>query len=225
MNANYKLAIVCAFAGAMQAETLTELQARIDQSAAGFRGMTAKLRRQSYTAVIKDLTDERGAIAIRRTKPTDMQVRVDFSAPDEKSWAFRGRKAELFIPKINTVQEYDLGKHGKLIDQFLLLGFGSTSKELSKSYTLRLAGEETLDGQKTSKLELIPKSQEALQHLKKVEIWFPQASGLPLQQKFFMGSGDYMIVTYGDVKAAQNLPESAVKLNMPANVKREFPQK
>ncbi len=225
MKALHSLVLLCALSAAALGESLPELQARIDQSAATFRGMTAKLRRISYTAVIKDTSEEQGAISMKATKPKEMQVRVDFTSPDVKSWAFRGRKAELFIPKINTVQEYDLGKHGKLLDQFLLLGFGSTVKDLQKSYTLKLLAEESLAGQKTSKLELIPKSEEARAHLQKVEIWFPLTAGNPIQQKFYLGSGDYMLVTYQDTKIDPNLPDAAVRLALPANVKREYPQK
>ncbi|MCC6342425.1 MAG: hypothetical protein IT166_09510 [Bryobacterales bacterium] len=209
----------------LRAETLSELLARVDRSAETFRGMTANLRRINYTAVIKDTSEDKGVIAIKLNKSREMQLRIDFTVPDEKTWAFRGHKAELFIPKINTVQEYDLGKHGHLVDQFLLLGFGSGSKALSRSYTLSLGGEETVDNQKTSKLVLIPKSADALEHLKKVEIWFPLTSGYPIEQKFYLGSGDYVEVHYTGAKLEPNLSDAAVRLTLPPGVKREYPQK
>ncbi|MCS7026622.1 MAG: hypothetical protein NZV14_17635 [Bryobacteraceae bacterium] len=187
--------------------------------------MKAKIRKLTYTAVIRDTTEELGEIAMRRGKNRDMEVRVDFSQPDAKTWAFRGRKAELFLPKINTVQEYDLGKHGRLLDQFLLLGFGSLSKDLEKSYIIKLLGEEILGGRKTSKLELIPRSSQARQHLAKVEIWIPTDSSYPVQQKFDQGSGDYTLVTYSEIKLEPFLPDSAVRLILPKGVRREYPQK
>lgn len=229
MNRTFRLLSIFALATVAHAETLGDLKARIDQAAGSFRGMTAKIVRLSYTAVIKDSTEEKGSIAMKIQKPgtpsKEMQVRVDFTSPDEKSWSFRGRKAEQYIPKLNTVQEYDLGKHSKLVDQFLLLGFGASSRELDKTYDAKLAGEEPVGDQKCSKLELIPKSEEARVHLKKVEIWFPLTSGYPVQQKFFTGGGDYMLVSYLDMKLEPNLPDPAVRLKLPANVKREYPQK
>jgi outer membrane lipoprotein-sorting protein len=209
----------------LSAEPLADVLARVDQAAAQFKGMRAKLKRVSYTAVIKDTSEESGTLAIRAGKPGEMQVRVDLTSPDEKTWVFRGRKAELYIPKINTVQEYDLGKQGRLVDQFLLLGFGSRSQELSRNYTLSLGGEDTVSGQKATRIELVPKSKEAREHLTKVEIWFPHTSGSPLQQKFYLTSGDYMLVSYADLRLEPNLPDTAVKLNLPKNVKREYPQK
>src|SRR5689334_1190360 len=86
-------------------ESLGDVTKRMDQAASNFRGLTANLKRISYTAVLKDTAEETGTIALRVGKSHEMQVRVDLKTPDEKSWAFRGRKAELFIPKIKTVQE------------------------------------------------------------------------------------------------------------------------
>ncbi|MBI3682949.1 MAG: outer membrane lipoprotein carrier protein LolA [Acidobacteria bacterium] len=211
--------------GAAHAESLEDVLARIDKAAASFRGMTARLHRVQYTAVIKDTSEETGALAMKQTKARDLQLKIDFTSPDQKSWAFRGKKAELYVPKINTVQEYDLGKHARLLDQFLLLGFGSSSKDLARSYTLKLEGDEVLQGQRTSKVELAPLQEEARRHLKRVEIWFPHDSGFPIQQKFHLASGDYVLVGYSDIKLDPNLPDSAVRLNLPKNVKREYPQK
>lgn len=207
------------------AETLRDVLARMDQSSASFRAMTAKIRKSSFTAVIKDLSEESGSISMRLGKNREMELRMDLTSPDQKSWAFRGRKAELYVPKINTVQEYDLGKHGRLLDQFLLLGFGSTSKDLEKNYTLKLIGNESLQGKETSKLELVPKSSAAQEHLKKVEMWLPHEAGHPIQQKFFQSSGDYVLVSYSETKLESALPDTAVRLNLPKGVKREYPQK
>lgn len=208
-----------------RADSLKEVMARMDGAASGFRGATAKIRKLSYTAVIKDSSEEKGMVTILRAKPKEMQLRMDLTSPDTKAWVFRGKKAELYLPKINTVQEYDLGKYSRLLDQFLLLGFGSTSRDLQKSYTIKFIGEETVEGQKASKLELTPNAEQAREHLRRVEIWFPLSGGLPIQQKFFQNSGDYVMVTYSDLKLDSNLAESAIRLTLPKDVKREYPQK
>jgi outer membrane lipoprotein-sorting protein len=74
-------------------------------------------------------------------------------------------------------------------------------------------------------LELVPKSSEARQHLTKVEIWFPHESGFPIQQKFYQGSGDYVLVSYSETRLESHIPDSSVRLVLPKSVKREYPQK
>jgi outer membrane lipoprotein-sorting protein len=116
------------------------------------------------------------------------------------------------------------GKDRELLEQFFLLGFGTSRADLQASYNLRLVGPDTVGGQKTERLELIPKSKEVLQHLLKFEMWVAE-NGYPIQQKFYLGGGDYQVATYSDMKINPDLPDSALKLKTPKNVKREYPQR
>jgi outer membrane lipoprotein-sorting protein len=187
--------------------------------------MSAGMKRLSHTAVINEDNVDSGSILLKRAKPREMRMRVDLSEPDPKTVALSGKKLEIYYPKINTVQEYDLGKHRAMLDQFFLVGFGTSGKELAGSYTMKLLGNETVGGQKTARLELIPKSNEVLQHLKKLELWVSDATGYPIQQKFYLPANDYMLVTYTGMKANPDVSDSALKLQLPRGVKREYPQK
>ena len=41
-----------------------------------------------------------------------------------------------------------MGKRTDLMDQFLLVGFGTSGKELKSNYTVKYVGDETVAGQK-----------------------------------------------------------------------------
>lgn len=198
--------------------------ARLDRAASGFKNMSASIRRTSHTAVINEDNVDSGTMLLKRAGPKDTRMLIDLTEPDPKTVAFQGRKLEIYYPKIETVQEYDVGKNKNLLDQFLLLGFGSTSKELESAYDIRVVGPETVAGQKTTRLELIPKSPDVQQHLKKVELWIAE-SGYPAQQKFYLPAGDYSLVTYTNLTPNVDMPDSALKLKLQKNVKREYPQK
>jgi outer membrane lipoprotein-sorting protein len=150
---------------------------------------------------------------------------IDVKQPDPKQAAIDSHKLQIYLPKTQTVTEYDLGKYRAMVDEYLLLGFGSSSKELQNAYAITLGGEETVGSEKTTRLELTPKSQEALAHLKRVDLWISDTTGLPVQQKFYQPGGDYDLATYSNMKINPNLPDSAVKLDLPRGVKREYPQK
>ncbi len=199
--------------------------AKMDEAAMEFRSMTGKIRKVTHTAVINDDSVESGRIHLKRQGRRGIRLLVDISEPDPKSYALQARKAEIYYPKIQTVQEYDLGKQGQLLDQFLLLGFGAPTRELMDSYTLRVTGEEMVAGQKTARIELIPKSQKVRQHLSKAELWISLENGQTVQQKFYEPSGDYRLATYTGVKWNPDLPDSALGLQLPRNVKREYPQR
>ena len=209
--------------GACTAATVDDVLQRLDQSAPKFSGMTASLSRTTYTKVLDEKSVETGSMSLRKSGK-DLQVLINLVKPDEKVVSFRGRKAEVYFPKLKTVQEYDLGKHGNLIDQFLLVGFGS-GRDLRASYTIKYAGEETIVGQKTHHLELTPTVADVKDKLRRVDLWIADSGSYPVQQKFLQPSGDYYLVTYSDVRPNPPLSEEALKLKLPKGVKREYPQK
>ena len=207
------------------ADTLEAVLARMDKEAAGFRDLSAQLKKTSYTAVLNDNSQESGAVWIKRSRPRGLTMKVEFSGPNERALGFENSQGQIYYPKIQTVQIFDLGKSRRLVDQFLLLGFGTSGKEAAKNYQLAVGGQEVAAGQKCTRLELVPKSSEVLQHLQKVELWIPENAGHPVQQKFFQRGGDYTVIIYTDLKLNPALPETSFRLNLPKGVKREYPQK
>lgn len=222
---NTKVAFALLAALSAFAASPDSVLARMDQAASTFRGMTANITKTSYTAVIQESTEESGIIRMRSPKPRQVGALIEFDKPAPKSIAFRDKKAQIYLPKINTVQEYDLGKYNDLLTQGLLIGFATPSKDLKKNYAIKVAAEESVAGQKATKLELIPTQDTIKQHLNRIELWIGDADGLPVQQKLYQPSGDYTQIQYRDMKLDPSLTEQQVKLNLPANVKREFPQK
>lgn len=223
-----RLLLVCALGcpsfGA-SAASLENVLAKMDEAAAAFRGMQARLNKTSYTAVIKDKSVESGSIAMRRAGAKSVQVLIDFTEPDRKSIAFRDRKAQIFYPKINTVQEWDLGKFDALLGHSLLIGFGASGRDLARSYTMKLIGEETLGNLKAAKLELTPRTAALQEYVTRIEIWIADSDTYPLQTKLYQPSGDYMLVSYSEVKLNPNLSDEDLKLRLPKGVKKEYPQK
>lgn len=205
--------------------SLSAILARLDQNAATFRSMSAKLERTDYTAVLKDASKESGSILMLKKKQGVVEMRIDFTQPDTKQVSYADKKVQSYLPKINTVQIVDVGKIDNLISQGVLIGFGTTSKELQKAYSMRVIGEETLNSKLTTKLELIPKGDSPLMKVKKIEVWLADSDGYPVRQKLYQGAGDYNQATYSDLKINPAMKESDVRLDLPKNVKKEFPGK
>jgi outer membrane lipoprotein-sorting protein len=180
------------------------------------------VRRLTHTAVINEDTVDTGTVLIKRKKPHDVEMLLDIKEPDPKQLLVDTHKVLMYFPKLLTVQEYDLSKYKSMVEQGLLLSFASSSKELAGSYTISLGEPETVSGEKTTRIELIPKSSEMLSHLRRVDLWISDTTGLAVQQKFFQAA-DYQLVTYSNIKTNPNLPDP--KLNLPKGVKHEYPQK
>ncbi len=218
--------ILAGAANAAAGNSLEATFANIDRAAARLTGVTADLRYVAYTAVIKAEDVQTGKFLLKRTKKSHETLALfDVQQPEPKAYAMDAHKGEIYLPAAQTVQQYDLGKYKSMINEFLLVGFGSTSKELRTSYSIVLGGPETIGFEKTTRLELTPKSPEKLMDVKRIDLWISDASGMVAQQKFYSTGGDYKIATYTNLMLNPNLADSAVRLNLPKGVKREYPQR
>ncbi len=194
---------------------------QLDEAAKRFRSLTAEIERTKVTVAVNDRSVENGRISVRR----DDKMRIEMLRPDPHTILRTGDELYLFNPRAKRVEQYDLGKHRALVDQFLLLGFGTSASELKKGYLLTLMGEESLDNKKTVLLELTPKSDAVRKQLSKIQLWIDQATWLPIQQEFFEGgSSDYFIVHYTNVVVNPKLSDSQFKPHWPKGVNKIKPQ-
>jgi outer membrane lipoprotein-sorting protein len=215
------------FAAAISAQDLESALGRMDRLSKGFRGLTADLHRITYTAVIKQADESSGRLTVFRAQPKDLRMLVEIDKPDPGAVAVANNKVQIYYPKIAEVQEYDLsGKQNRLIEEFLLLGFGTSTSDLGKKYSIKYMGMATVQGLKADLLELVPKSTEAREHFPRIEMWIAQDGGYPLRLKLHQPSKDYQEAEYTNVRVnPPNITEAAVRLKPPKGVKKVRPQK
>jgi len=194
---------------------------RMDKSAADFRSLTADIEHIKYTDVVKDTSSETGQIFVRR----DQKMRIDFTKPDPRVILRTGDALFVYTPKINRVEEYNLGKNRSLVDQYVLLGFGTKSQSMQRSYDIALTGEEEIEQHKTFLLTLTPKSEDVRKQITKIQMWIDSSSWLPVQQKFFeAGSGDYFLSKYSKMVKNLKISDSKFKPDWPKNATRVKPR-
>lgn len=193
----------------------------MDKSARDFRTLTADVQHIKYTDVVKDTSTEMGQMWVRR----DEKMRIEIQKPDPRTILRTGDSLYVFNPKINRVEEYDLGKNRSMVDQYVLLGFGTRSENIKRNYLVAVNGEQELDGRRTVVIELTPISPQIRDQITKIQMWIDQASWLPIQQKFFeAGSGDYFIFKYSDVRKNLNIADSRFKADWPKNATKVKPR-
>jgi outer membrane lipoprotein-sorting protein len=201
--------------------TLEYVLTMMDRSAQDFRTLTAALDHVTYTALVKDTSTESGEIYVRK----DSKMRIDFTRPDPRTIIRNGDNLYIYTPKINRVEEYNIGKNRALADQYLALGFGTRTESLQKSYEITFSGEEELDGQKMAVIDLVPRSEEVRKQIPKIRMWVDEASWLPVQQKFFeAGTEDYFISRYKNVMKNLKIGDGKFKPDWPKGTKIEKPR-
>ena len=201
--------------------TTDSVLAMMDKSAQDFHTLTADIEHIKYTDVVKDTSTESGKLLVRR----DEKMRIEFYQPDRRTILRTGDSLFVYSPKINRVEEYDLGKNREMVDQYVLLGFGTKSENVRKSYLVTVIGETELDHKKTVQIELTPKSEQMRKQIARIQMWIDEASWLPIQQKFFeSGSGDYLIFHYTNVMKNLKIGDNQFKQDWPKSVTRTKPR-
>jgi len=208
----------------LQAQSLEDALRGMDQAAASFRTFTARLRSVKYTAIVKDEAVEEGYIWVKRVKPGVSHLLIEFTVPDTYYARLAENKAQIYRPKIATLEEYDLSPYRDLAEQHW--PFGASGRDLASRYQINWGGRETLAGEPAVKLELIPKSPRLLQHIPRLELWVSTSHWQPVQQKYYETTpGDHRLYTYSQAKVNVPVPDSRLRLTVPSRVKRIRPQR
>jgi outer membrane lipoprotein-sorting protein len=203
------------------AEDLQPILARMDEASLSFRAMTADVQTTTFTKVIDDTTIQNGKLTMQRPKGKGTRAILDFSSEkDSRVIYLFNNTVRFYYPKLKLYQDIDVGKSSDVLNQFLLLGFGSSGKELMENYEITNAGSESVAGRETTKLSLAPKSAQAKETLIKVDVWIPQGAAYPVQQQFFKPSGNYVTVLYGNIKLNPPI-KGTLEFKLPAGTKKQ----
>lgn len=189
---------------------------QLDTESKNFHSLSADVERTKVTVVVNDRSTETGTILVRGDK-----MLLEMKAPDARTILRTGDAVYIYTPGLKRVEEYSLGKNRAVADQFLKLGFGTSGKDLEKSYLVTLQGESTIDDRKTVELELTPKSSDVRNEFSEIRIWFDESTWLPVQQQLYeTGSGDYEIVHYSRIVKNPGIPDSKFKPHWPSGTQQ-----
>ena len=163
--------------------------------------MRADIHRVQRLEVIKEDTVETGKIAVRRPKPKDLRMLINMDPPNAKQALSLSNKVEVYYPKMNMVEEYELGKAARTEGSVVLLTFGSTSREMLKAVYCESGPSETVGGQKTTRLDLVPKDKKCQPPSLKYNCGFPMKPASDITAENRQAGGDYNQATYTNMPA------------------------
>jgi len=196
---------------------------QMDVAAAKFRTTQASFVWDQYQRVIDETDTQKGRIYFRRSGDS-IDMAADVGEPDAKYVVVADGKIQLYQPRIDQVTVYSAGKNKEEFESFLVLGFGGGGHQLLNSFDVKYLGPETLDGVKTEKLDLVPKSQKIRNTFSHIVLWIDPARGISVQQKLFDPSGDYRLAKYSDIQVNQRLPDGVFKIKTTGKTKILSPQ-
>jgi len=209
-------------ASAGHTQNLEAILGSMDRAAANFHTAQTDFVWDQYQKVVNEHDLQKGTMYFRR-QGNDVQMSADITVPDKKYVLFTQGIMRLYQPKIDQVTEYDAGKNKGDFETFLVLGFGGSGSELQKSFEVKYAGMEQVQGINAGKLELTPKSQKVHNMFSTITLWIDPARGVSVQQKFQEPSGDYRLATYSNIQLNKKLSGDIFKLKTTPKTKTVRP--
>src|SRR5947208_1464408 len=201
---------------------LESVLSAMDGASEKFRSAQADLNSQQYQKVVDETDVQKGKVYFRR-KNKDLEMKLDIAQPESKYVLVREGKAQLYQPGIDQVTEYAIASKEEAEGRFAL-GFGGRGHDLLKSFSVKYAGDEAVDGAKTAKLELTPKAQRVHNMFSLITLWIDASRGVSLKQQFDEPSGDYRRAFYTNIKLNPRLSDDLFKLNTTSKTKVVHPQ-
>lgn len=206
------------------APPVEQVLTNMDKAAANWTGMRANTVWTQYTKLVDDSSAEKGAMAVQRADNGRVDLRIQFNDPYPRDLLVRGTQVEIYKPKIQTLEEYDVSKSKDKLEQALLSGFGVSGKFLSEHYEVKAASEEKVGEQQTVRLELTPKDASMKESVTHIEMWVSTSNWQPVQQRLHQPNGDHRTYLYSNVELNPKLKDSDFRLDIPKKAKREKKQ-
>lgn len=206
------LACLALSGSAARADDLGHVLKELDKSAANFHSTTADFEFDTIQTDPFPDKDVMNGTAYYERKGTTFSMAAHVQKENGKdaprTYMYAGGKLQLFQPMIDQVTSF---KSASKFESYLMLGFGASGKDLADKWEIKYGGQETLDGVKTEKLELVAKDPTLRKNLLKVTVWLDATRGVSLKQIFNFPQGVSRVCTYSNIKTNQALPADAFK--------------
>ena len=204
-------ALLCAsISPKIAAQDLKTVLARLDATAATFRSTTANFEFDAtQTDPVPNTDVQKGTVYYDRKNGAmrmGIHINEDNGKPVPKVIVVAGGEFQLYEKLVNQVTR---SKKASKYESYLVLGFGASGKDLEQKFNVTYGGQDTVNGVKTEKPELVAKDPDILKLFPKITIWIDLARGISLKQFFDEGDGQSRIAVYSNIKLNQSLPSDA----------------
>jgi outer membrane lipoprotein-sorting protein len=199
-------------------QDLKSVLAEMNTAASSFKSAQADFEWDQYQRVVEEHDIQKGQIYFRRTK-SGIDAAVKVVSPEPKQVVFKDGELKLYQPKIDQVTEYKARSSRADVESFMSLGFGARGDDLTRNFDVKLDGWETVDGVRTAKLELVPKSEKMKSSVNRVLLWMDPQRDVSIRQQFFEPSGDYRLTHYTSIKLNGKISDDVFRLKTTSNTK------
>jgi outer membrane lipoprotein-sorting protein len=202
-----------------QEPTTNDILANLDKNAKAFTSLEASIERAQVVAKFAHPA-EQGKIYIKMADGAS-RIFMEITKPKElsKTLLLDKGKGTAYFPSTNTYMEKSFDpKNDEL--SLLLIGFGTPTAILTKTYTAESRGRETLNGVRTVVLELTSIGKVSGPY-SKIVLWLDTETWTPTQTRLVETPNTYTDVKYSNVRLNRGVSDTVFRPNVPKDAKRQ----
>ncbi|SRR5216684_121388 len=196
---------------------------KMDAAAASFRTTQADFVWEQYQKVVDETDTQEGTVYYRRSGK-EIEMMAEIKKPDRKFVLYKDTELKVYQPKIEQVMVHPAGKNKSEIESYLVLGFGGSGQDLTKSFDVTYLGSETVNNIATAKLQLIPKSDKLRNTFARIILWIDLQRGISVQQQFFEPQGDYRLAKYSAIRVNEKINNDVFQLKTTGKTQTVMPR-
>jgi outer membrane lipoprotein-sorting protein len=194
---------------AFAADDLKSVLHQLDEAASNFHTASADFKFDNIQTEPVPDTDVWSGVVYYEHKGNEFRMAAHIQERDNQPFPavynYSDGVFQYYQQNLNQVTRY---KNNGNLAGYLMTGFGASGKELADKFNITYDGQETIDGVKTDKLEMVPKDPSVLRLFQKVTIWIDPTRDVNLKQVFDEGEGLSRICTYSGIKLNEAIPGS-----------------
>jgi outer membrane lipoprotein-sorting protein len=195
------------------ADDTTRVLRELDSAALKFKTVIADFEWQGeQTAPFPDTETQTGTIYFKRNSSAlqvSARIRLVNNKKVPKVLSYSNGTVTLFQKMTGELKVIKAGERQGQLESVLLLGFGSSGKDIESKWDVTFLRQEALAGVKCEVLELVPKDPEVKKNVRRVTIWLDASRDVSLKQIFDQGDGMRRICIYSNFKMNSRLPIDA----------------
>jgi outer membrane lipoprotein-sorting protein len=219
--------LLTGFAAASQqpadSDSLDAVLKKMDAAAASFRTTQADFVWEQYQKVVDETDTQEGTVYYRRSGK-EIEMMAEIKKPDRKFVLYKDGELKVYQPRIEQVMVHPAGKNRAEIESYLVLGFGGSGQDLTRSFDVTYQGSETVNNIATAKLQLVPKSDKLKNTFARIILWIDLQRGISVQQQFFELQGDYRLAKYSGIRVNEKINNDVFQLKTTSKTQTVSPR-
>lgn len=176
-----------------QTQTTDQVLSKMEEASRTFPFLQANVQKTKYTAAMGQITGEpqSGSIWISTPANAARRIKIDFDKPLKEFFLVDKGAMTHYYPGQKTGETKPVTRDDQAEGECVLFGLCQPGPRIKQNYDIRVVGPETLDGIKTTRLELKPKNPARTNGFALIELWLDSTKWYTIQTRLTETNKNY----------------------------------